>query len=670
MTTVQVQAGTSAAALQSIIDAAPEGTRIVLEEGTYRFTQTVEIDRNGITLEGEGVVTIIADACLQGEPALQIGAPLYTQAVSAPVQVTADAAEGAKTLSLAAGHGVQVGDAIWVEQPNDAALFAAIGDTLWQEDKPLRTGLVIVTAVNGTTISLDRGLPFNFEATKTTVEVTHMVQDVTVKNITLRGDFGTSNAADFTNTVAAESGGMMMVVNASIGTHLFGVDIVQPGSNGLVLGRSMDAVITDVSVTGAQNKGDGGNGYAFWLRDITDCTFTDLRAIDTRHAVLFASYTSATGNDVHVAFNNRDINFHGGLDHGNTVVVDQSVRTVDEQRYMGAVSFINPGTCYGAPTDPNANSITFRNVVGTVRSDMITGQNGGATLSALSGNDTLIGGTGSDLLDAGTGNDWIVASRGHDTVLGGAGDDTFVFDFERDQAIVQTVGLKTGVTTALGVTSLSDVETLKFSSGTVAIAAAITPTLRGDAGYERTDVSSTIIADDLVNAVTMTGTRNIGFMGGALANNVMGNAGNNQIHGEGGNDRLFGGLGQDFLFGGIGDDYLHGGAGNDTLTGGAGNDTLSGRQGADLFVASEGSNTVDDFNIAQGDTVAFRGYTSADLILSLGKYLAGQSSSADHFTLSSQVLNGKATLTIVSDAGDSLALQNIQAADLHTYLLT
>ena len=215
MTTVQVQAGTSAAALQSIIDAAPEGTRIVLEEGTYRFTQTVEIDRNGITLEGEGVVTIIADACLQGEPALQIGAPLYTQAVSAPVQVTADAAEGAKTLSLAAGHGVQVGDAIWVEQPNDAALFAAIGDTLWQEDKPLRTGLVIVTAVNGTTISLDRGLPFNFEATKTTVEVTHMVQDVTVKNITLRGDFGTSNAADFTNTVAAESGGMMMVVNAT-----------------------------------------------------------------------------------------------------------------------------------------------------------------------------------------------------------------------------------------------------------------------------------------------------------------------------------------------------------------------------------------------------------------------------------------------------------------------
>ena len=641
----------------------------MLEEGTYRFTQTVEIDRSGITLEGQGTVVIIADASLNGEPALQIGAALYTQSVDAPVQVTADASEGAKSLSLAAGHGVQVGDVIWVEQPNDAALFAAIGDTLWQEDKPLRTGLAIVTAVNGNSIILDRGLPFNFDANKTTIEVTQMVHDVTVKNITMRGDYGTSTEADFTNTLLTESGGMMLVVNASVGTQLSNINIVEPGSNGLVLGRSMDAVISDVSVTGAHNKGEGGNGYAFWLRDITDCNFTDLRAVDTRHAVLFASYTSATGNDVHVAFTNRDINFHGGLDHGNSVVVDASIRTAEEQRYMGAVSFINPGTDYGAPTDPNANSIIFRNVVGTVRSDLVVGQNGGAVLNTLGGNDTLVGGAGSDLLDAGTGNDVILASRGRDVVFGGAGTDTFAFDFERDQAIVQAVGAKSQITTAMGITTLTDVETIKFNGSVVATTAALTTVLRGDAGYERTDIASTVVADDLVNAVTMVGTRNIGFMGGALANNVMGNAGNNQIHGEGGNDRLFGGLGQDFLTGGIGDDYLHGGAGNDTLTGGSGNDTLSGRQGADLFVASEGTSTVDDFSIAQGDTIAFRGYTTADLVTSLANYLAGQASAADRFNLSFETINGKATLSIVSEAADSLALQNIQAVDLHAYLL-
>jgi Ca2+-binding RTX toxin-like protein len=669
MTTLLIPVGTSAAALQNIIDTAPDGARIVLEEGTYRFTQTVEIDRDSITLEGQGQVTIIADARLNGEPAIQIGAPLYTETTDDPVRVTANADEGARSMSLAAGHNVKVGDVIWVEQPNDAALFAQIGDTQWREDKPLRTGLAVVTAVSGDTIRLDRGLPFDFDANLTTVEVTHMVQGVTVKNITLRGDFGTSNAADFTNPVASESGGMMMVVNASIGTTLSDIDIVEPGSNGLVIGRSLDASIHDVSVTGAHNKGEGGNGYAFWLRDITDCTFTDLRAVDTRHAILFASYTSATGNDVHVAFTNRDINFHGGLDHDNTIVVDNSVRTSEEQRYMGAVSFINPGTDYGAPTGPNANSIMFRNVIGTVRSDLVTAKNGGANITALGGNDTLIGGTGSDLLDAGTGNDWIVASRGYDVVIGGAGTDTFVFDFERDQTIVQTVGAKTLVTTALGTSSLAEVETVNFTTGTFTTAAALTATLRGSAGYERTDISATVVADDLVNAVTMIGTRNIGFMGNVLGNNVMGNGGDNQIHGEGGNDRLFGGFGQDFLTGGTGDDYVHGGSGNDTLTGGAGNDTLSGRQGADLFVGSEGSNIVDDFAIAQGDTVSFRGFSTADLVTSLGNYLDGRHVASDHFAISSQTVNGKLTLIIVSDANDSLTLQNIQAADLHTYLL-
>ncbi len=669
MTTLLVQAGTSAAALQNIIDTAPDGARIVLEEGTYRFTQTVEIDRDGITLEGQGQVTIIADARLNGEPAIQIGAPLYTEVTADPVRITANADAGARTISLQTGHGVQVGDVIWVEQPNDAALFAEIGDTLWRQDKPLRTGLAEVRAVNGDTITLDRGLPFDFDATVTTVEVTQMVRNVTVKGLTLRGDFGASNKADFSNGIASEAGGMLMVVNASVGTVLSDIDLVEPGSNGLVLGRSMDAVVKDVSVTGAHNKGDGGNGYAFWLRDITDCTFTDLRAVDTRHAVLFASYTSATGNDVHVSYTNRDINFHGGLDSGNSVVVDHSIRTVEEQRFLGAVSFVNPGTEYGAPTNGGANSITFRNVIGTVRSDLIAAQNGGTTIAALGGNDTLIGGAGSDELDAGTGNDWIVASRGYDVVLGGAGSDTFEFAFERDQAIVQTAGTKTVVTTALGTASLTDVEMLKFTSGTVTIAAAVTPTLRGDAGYERTDITLTLVADDLVNAVTMVGSRNIGFMGNALANNVIGNAGDNQIYGEGGNDRLFGGLGHDVVSGGAGDDYLHGGSGNDTLTGGSGNDTLAGRQDADLFVASDGSNLVEDFSIAQGDSVVFRGFSTADLITSLGNHLDGRSFSTDYFTVATQYINGKQTLLIVSDAGDSLALQNLQAADLYAYLI-
>ena len=669
MTVILVQSGTSAFTLQNIIDTAPEGARIVLQEGTYRFTKTVEIDRDGITLEGQGHVVIISDACLQGEPAIQVGADLYSEAMDDPVQVVLDAAKGAKVLSLQPGHGVQVGDVIWLEQPNDAALFAQIGDTQWREDKPLRTGMAVVTAVNGATVHLDRAVPFDFDANLTTVEVTHVVRDVTVKGITLRGDFGVSGEANFTNTVASENGGMMMVVNASIGTTLKDIDIVEPASNGVVMGKSIDAVIADVSVTGAHNKGDGGNGYAFWLRDITDCTFTDLTAVDTRHAVLFASYTSATGNEVHVAFTNRDINFHGGLDYGNTVVVDMSTRTVDEQRYMGAVSFINPGTSYGAPTDPDANSISFRHVVGTVRGDMVTAHSGGVYIATLGGNDTIVGGAGDDVLDAGTGNDFIHASRGDDVAVGGAGSDTFIFATDQDQVIVSTLGSKTTATSAIGSASLTDIEALRFSTGTMTLAAAQTASLRGDAGFERTHIAISFVADDLVNAITMVGGRNASFQGNALANNIIGNIGDNLILGEGGNDRIFGAAGQDYLDGGAGDDLLHGGAGNDTLTGGAGNDTLSGRQGADVFIGSGGMNVVDDFSIADGDTVGFRGFNRGDLVVSLCNYLDGRARSTDAFGIFAQVLDGQPSLLITSDRGDSLALQNMQAADLYDYLL-
>ena len=670
MTVILVQAGTTAYALQNIIDSAPDGARIVLQEGTYRFTKTVEIDRSSITLEGQGEVVIIADACLLGEPALSIGAPLYTEVTDDPVRVVTDAAQGARQLAMQAGHGVQAGDVIWLEQPNDAALFAEIGDTLWRQDKPLRTGLAVVTAVNGNTVCLDRGVPFDFAANLATVEVIQMVRDVTVKGITFRGDYGLSDEASFTNTVAGENGGMMIVVNGTIGAVLRDITIVEPGSNGLVLGKSIDGVFADVSVSGAHNKGDGGNGYGFWLRDITDCTFTGLKAVDTRHAVLFASYTSATGNDVHVALTNRDINFHGGLDRGNTVVVDMSTRTVEEQRYMGAVSFNNPGTDYGAPTDPDANSITFRHVVGTVRADVVTGHSGGVYMATMGGNDTLTGGAGNDVLDAGTGHDIVHASRGDDTVVGGAGTDTFVFGFDGDQALVRTAGIKTMFASALGTASLTEVEAIRFSTGTVTMAAAQTAILRGDAGYERTDISISFIADDLVNAATMLGTRHIAFQGNALANNVVGNVGNNLILGEGGQDRLFGGLGQDYLDGGAGDDLLHGGAGNDTLVGGSGNDTLSGRQGADVFMASGGLNIVDDFSVAQGDTLLFRGFTKHDLAASLGNYLEGCSLSTDAFTVVSQYLDGKPTLYLTADSGDSLALQNVQAAELYACLIS
>lgn len=666
---ITIAAGSSAATIQAAINAAAEGARIVLQQGTYTFDKTVVLNRDGITLEGQGNVTIIAAKALAGAPALQIGTALFRETETNAMKLIAAADEGATSLKVANGAALKVGDVLWIERPNDAALFKAIGDTLWQEDKPLRTAMVVVTEVNGNSVVLDRPLPFGFDAATTTVAVANVVEDVTVKNLTFQGAYGKADPSNFNNINKAEDGGMMVLVNSSVGTVVQNVDIVQPGSNGLVLGRSIDAVVDDVTVTGAQNKGDGGNGYGFWIRDVYDSTFTNLQAVDTRHAVLFASYTSAANNTIQVDFTNRDINFHGGLDHGNTVIVDNSIRTEKEQSYMASVSFFNTGTSYGAPTDASANVIKFTNVVGTVRADAVVATDLGASISLLSGNDSVIGGAGNDKIDMGTGTDVVLASAGQDTINGGQGIDRLMFNLHSSDVMVTTIGGQSVVLSELGYTFISGIEQFEFIDGVQTVAAKQMTLASAGTSTARLDLTSNAVADTTVQDARLIGKTDIDFVGNASANRVYGNNSNNIIFGEAGDDRLHGYAGNDLLNGGTGNDTITGGLGQDTLTGGTGKNALIGGLGADVFIASNGTNTVRDFNMAEQDTLVFFGFGEADLAESLTHWLSGSAVAADDFAISLQVRGGSSYLTMTSDLGDSLSLANIDATTLRDYLL-
>ena len=671
---ITIAAGSSAAMIQAVINSATAGTHIVLEQGTYTFNKTVVVNKDGITLEGQGNVTIIADKALAGAPALQIGSPLFRETETNPMKLTQAAGEGATSLAVANGAALKVGDVLWIERPNDAALFAEIGDTEWQQEKPLRTAMVVVTEVKGNTVVLDRPLPFAFDAATTTVAVADTVEDVTLRNLTFQGAYGTADPGKFSNINRAEDGGMMLLVNSSVRTVIEHVDIVNPGSNGLVLGRSIDAVVDDVTVTGAQNKGDGGNGYGFWIRDVYDSTFTHLQAVDTRHAVLFASYTSAANNTIEVDFTNRDINFHGGLDHGNTVIVHNSIRTAAEQSYMASVSFFNPGTSYGAPTDASANVIKFENVVGTVRADQVVAVDTGAKIRTLSGNDSVAGGAGNDWIDMGTGTDLVLASAGEDTINGGQGIDRLVMGLHSSQVLVTTIDGQSVVLSALGRTFISGIEEFQFIDGVKSVSnkqltVVSAPAAAFGGAPASVDVTSDSMADASVRDVRMTGRTDLDFLGNSNGNRVIGNAGNNLIFGEAGNDRLHGGLGDDLLNGGSGADALSGGRGNDTLNGGLDKNTLLGGAGSDVFIGSNGMNSVRDFRMTEHDTLVFFGFADADLSESLTHWLDGSASAADDFSISSHMRSGVSYLTLTSDLGDSLIVANVDATDLRDYLL-
>uniref|UniRef100_UPI0015D35219 VWA domain-containing protein n=1 Tax=Acinetobacter sp. YH16058 TaxID=2601196 RepID=UPI0015D35219 len=96
----------------------------------------------------------------------------------------------------------------------------------------------------------------------------------------------------------------------------------------------------------------------------------------------------------------------------------------------------------------------------------------------------------------------------------------------------------------------------------------------------------------------------------------------------GGNDILYGDAGNDILYGQGGIDTLYGGDGNDILYGGKGNDVLWGNAGADIFswaakdigtTALPDTDTIKDFNKAEGDKIDAKallnalGWTSGSL---------------------------------------------------------
>ena len=667
ITVITIKAGASAQQIQTAIDTAPPGAVIKLAAGNYTFNKTVVIDRDDITIEGAGVgETVITLAKSVGDqPAFQIGAPEFKEELGDPATIKA-AKEGATSVTITSGNVPQVGDVVWISAENDNALFKDIGDTLWQKDKPLRTYMAVVTEVSVNTVTLDGDLPMDFPK-GATLQVIETTDNVTLSGMTLKGGYGASNPGKFTNTIAAGEDAAMILANGTTGLTILDLEIIDPVSNGLVIGKSVAPVVDGFSVDGSHNKGDGGNGYGLEIRDVYDGTFTDLTIIDTRHAVVFASYTSSNGNTVEVTYTNRDINFHGGLDTENTVTVHESIRdTAAEQGYMAPVMFANEGTTYGAPTDMRTNEVTFGQVVGTVRADEVHSASTGSNIKTLGGSDTLIGAQGDDFLDGGTGDDRFFASAGQDTIVGGTGTDVLIVEGPRADYVLAKTGNGLVLSSADGTTLLSGVETIKFDDASVK-ASSVTNTVAvvsGTATYDVYTAATSLIAGKDFDAVNFTGSSDVSFLGNGLSNRASGNGGDNLFEMGGGNDVAIGGAGNDMLAGGSGNDLLIGDDGADVLRGDVGIDTLRGGEGADSYVASDGTNYVVGFSHRSGDTFAFDGHETAEVLDAIAIWLENPTAEIDGFEISMTTYGGYQSLSVTTDSGENLVFVNYGAEKL------
>ncbi|EPC02587.1 hypothetical protein L861_09590 [Litchfieldella anticariensis FP35 = DSM 16096] len=424
---IEVGTGITAEELEELINTAPKNATFKLGAGNYVLDNAVTISRSDVSLVGAGsdqtTLTFSSTALNRND---DYGLRVDGSESETVGTLQSAVAEGQHILSLGQGHDLKPGDTVRIWQDNDTEFFDEIGDTSWrkQENAELRTSMAKVSAVDGGNVTLDRGVHFDFDAGKTQVEHLNTRDNVTLEGFSVSFELSTPDKSVFENTKTGLTEYEAVSLDGTTNSHLSDVQVINGPSIAFHLARSLDIDARDLQAHGAFNKGSGGNGYAFELRESYDGTFTGLEDTGMRHGLLFASWRSSVGNDIEVASTDRDINFHGGRDHDNSVRVKQSIRDPDADEMSTTLWVNSGGESFGAITDASANQVRFDYVVGSRRDDTLQGSDDGVYLNGGLGHDHLTGGAGDDILQGGPGNH---GYDGDDVLSGGGGNDTALY---------------------------------------------------------------------------------------------------------------------------------------------------------------------------------------------------------------------------------------------------
>ncbi len=424
--TIHIAPGTTAAELNAIIKGAGAGATIILDDGHHVFDRSIIIDNDGVTFKGQsesGTVIEFAFPAGVGGHGIEVvgGAKSYLDVTST------DITKGATAITMFDTHGLKAGDTIWLGQPNDDAYLAEHGwsgiDPTKSAGNPFREFIAEIDHVDGNTVFLKSGVPFDMTAGLTQVRSIDLLHNITLSDFTVTFNLGEPNDYNFINAHPEFDTTAAVYVQGTQGANLAHLSVLNAASIAFDIHDSINATADDLFADGTHNKGTDGNGYGLQIYETFDSTFTNLEIFNMRHSVLFSAWDAEAGNYVHVLNTNRDINFHGSEDLNNTVIVDRSVMTYDASQNTGVGTGFWPivgdgGTVHAVTDIFGNNTVKFGYAVGSDAIDTIFGVDTGAYLNGKNGQDKLFGGAGSDVL---------VGGLNKDTMSGGGGSDLFLF---------------------------------------------------------------------------------------------------------------------------------------------------------------------------------------------------------------------------------------------------
>ena len=369
------------------------------------------------------------------------------------------------------------------------------------------------------------------------------------------------------------------------------------------------------------------------------------------------TYSITAGNDAGLFAINEDgeISLAGALDYETATTHTISVQVEDSAGLTDTAEVTVSVTDW----------VEFNIIRGTDGHDTLRGTDGADAIYGLGGHDTLYGGAGNDvfsdaegvnLIYSGAGKDWIIVRPNPYSTIAKIWDGTaesegislddynpatnIIVDFNAEEGdAINIFGIYAPGDSyhAADIETLAETSEIRFDTSGNKI-------IEGyESGENDADINDTVVykirgvadnlADrpsddiddhvlvvledftdisfDFIRLATHGGAGDDTLRGGAGENWLYGGPGDDTLYGEGGDDMLAGWSGDDVMYGGAGDDTFFGGGGGDTFFGGAGDNLLSanggiGQDGADIFVLNTdatGTDTVRDFNAAQGDKI-------------------------------------------------------------------
>lgn len=248
--------------------------------------------------------------------------------------------------------------------------------------------------------------------------------------------------------------------------------------------------------------------------------------------------------------------------------------------YSGSSKSVKVNLAAGTATGQgNDTLLNIEDVIGSSRSDKLTGDaydnildggNGNDHLVGNGGDDWLIGGAGNDHIadaegdndiDAGAGNDkivagwgadWIDAGAGNDNITAGAGDDEIYAGAGNDKVVAGAgndyIDGGAGKDNMIGGAG-DDTYYVDAKDKVTEVAGGGNDTIVTNSSYSLAKLAN-------VENLTLDGSADINATGNSADNVLIGNSGDNVLDGKAGDDVLIGEEGDDLLIGGSGDDIF------------------------------------------------------------------------------------------------------------------